>query len=100
MNIKHGTLGRPRPNGTRRKPRFPIFKGTEFSTNCSESWNSVSILTVVSKHSLWHLLIQLKTEDSSVRTKMMAVRTEAWKDRNPGRTARREAKKDEMAWGD
>ena len=31
-----------------------------------------------------------------MRTKMMAVRTGAWKDRNPGRTARREAKKDAM----
>ena len=98
-------MGRPRPDGPRRKPRFPIptwsinvsvLEGTEFSTNCSESWNSVSKLTVVSKPSLWQLLIQLKTEDSSMRTKMMAVRTGAWKDKNPGRTARRVDKKDAM----
>ena len=64
-------LGGPRSDGPRRKPRFPIptwsinvsvLEETEFSTNCSESWNSVSKLTVVSKPSLWQLLIQLKAE--------------------------------------
>ena len=53
-------LGRPRTDGPRRKPRFPIptwsinvsvLEETEFSANCSESWNSVSKLTVVSKPS-------------------------------------------------
>ena len=91
-------MGNPRPDGPRRKPRFPIstwsinesvLEDTEFSTNCSESWNSVSKLTVVSKPSLWQLIIQLKAEDASMRAKMMAVRTGAWKDKNPGRSARR-----------
>ena len=98
-------LGKPRPDGPRRKPRFPIstwsinesvLEDTEFSTNCSESWNSVSKLTVVSKPSLWQLIIQLKAEDASMRAKMMAVRTGAWKDKNPGRSARRADKKAAM----
>ena len=92
--FKSTWLGKPRPDGPRRKPRFPIstwsinesvLEDTEFSTNCSESWNSVSKLTVVSKPSLWQLIIQLKAEDASMRAKMMAVRTGAWKDKNPGR---------------
>ena len=80
-------LGRPRTDGPRRKPRFPIptwsinvsvLEETEFSANCSESWNSVSKLTVVSKPSLWQLLIQLKAEDASMKAKMMAITTGAW----------------------
>ena len=95
-------LGRPRTDGPRRKPRFPIptwsinvsvLEETEFSANCSESWNSVSRLTVVSKPSLWQLLIQLKAEDASMKAKMMAITTRAWKDNNPGRSARRTDKK-------
>ena len=79
-------LGRPRTDGPRRKPRFPIptwsinvsvLEETEFSANCSESWNSVSKLTVVSKPSLWQLLIQLKAEDASMKAKMMAITTGA-----------------------
>ena len=69
-------LGRPRTDGPRRKPRFPfptwsinvsVLKETEFCTNCSESWNSVSKITVFSKPSLWQLLIQLKAEDASMK---------------------------------
>ena len=50
-----------------------LLEETEFSTNCSESWNSVSKLPVVSKPSLWQLLIQLKAEDASMKAKMMAI---------------------------
>ena len=87
-------LGGPRSDGPCRKPRFPIptwsinvsvLEETEFSTNCSESWNSVSKLTLVSKPSLWQLLIQLKAEDASMKAKMMAITTGAWKDNNPAR---------------
>ena len=90
-------LGGPRSDGPRRKPRFPIptwsinvsvLVETELSTNCSESWNSVSKLPVVSKPSLWQLLIQLKAEDASMKAKMMAITTGAWKDNNPGGSAR------------
>ena len=73
-----------------------MLEDTEFSTNCSESWNSVSKLTVVSKPSLWQLLIQLKAKDASIRAKMLAVRSGAWKDKNPSRSARRVAKKAAM----
>ena len=51
---------------------------------------------MVSKPSLWQLIIQLKAEDASMRAKMMAVRTGAWKDKNPGRSARRADKKAAM----
>ena len=49
--------------------------------------------TKVSKPSLWQLLIQLKAEDASMKAKMMAITTGAWKDNNPGRSARRTDKK-------
>ena len=51
---------------------------------------------MVSKPSLWQLIIQLKAEDASMRAKMMAVRTGAWMDKNPGRSARRTDKKAAM----
>ena len=69
-------LGRHRTDGSYRKPKFPIttcsmnasvLKETEFCNNCSESWNSVSKLTVFSKPSLWQLLIQLKAEEASMK---------------------------------
>ena len=53
----------------------------------------MSKLTVVSKPSLWQLLIQLKAEDASMKAKLMTITTEAWKDNNPGRSARRADKK-------
>ena len=51
---------------------------------------------MVSKPSLWQLIIQFKAEDASMRAKMMAVSTGAWKDKNPGRSARRADKKAAM----
>ena len=69
-----------------------VLEGTEFSTNCSESWNSVSKLTVVAKPSIWQVILQLKSEDASTRAKLLAIRTGAWKDKNPGRVARRKLK--------
>ena len=95
-------LGTPRPQDERRKPRYAIdhwsinvsvLEGTEFSTNCSESYNSVSKLSVVSKPSFWQVIIQLKAEEASARAKLMAIRTGNWKDKNPARTARRKLKK-------
>ena len=70
-----------------------VLEDTEFSTNCSESYNSVSKLSVVSKPSLWQVIIQLKAEEASARAKLIAIRTGNWKDKNPSRTNRRKAKK-------
>ena len=98
-------VGTPRVNAPRRKPRIVIttwsvneslLNGTEFSTNSSESWNSVSKLTVVAKPTLWHLIHQLQAEDATSRTKMLSIRTGSWKERNPGRVARRVAKRKAM----
>ena len=95
-------MGRPRTDGPGRKPMFPIptwsinvsvLEHTEFSTNCSESWISVSKLIVVSKPSLWQLLLQLKAEDASMKSKLMAITTGAWKGNNPGRSTRTADKK-------
>ena len=44
---------------------------------------------MISKPFLWQLIIQSKAEDVSMRAKIMAVRTGAWKDKNPCRLARR-----------
>ena len=53
------------------KPKMSInvsvLEEMEFSTNSSESWNLVSKLTIVSKPSLWQLLIQLKAEEASMK---------------------------------
>ena len=104
-NLTSAWLGTPRPQAARRKPRFAIdtwsinvsvLEDTEFSTNCSESYNSVSKLSVVSKPSLWQVIIQLKAEEASARAKLIAIRTGNWKDKNPARTARRKSKKEAL----
>jgi hypothetical protein len=103
--LESNWVGTPRAHAFRKKPRFAIttwtinesvLEGTEFSTNSSESWNSVSKLSVVAKPSLWQLILQLKAEDSTARAKMMSIRAGTWKDRNPGRSARREEKRKAM----
>ena len=103
--LESNWVGTPRAHAPHKKPRFPIttwtinesvLEGTKFSTNSSESWNSVSKLSVVAKPSLWQLILQLKAEDSTARAKMMSIRAGTWKDRNPGRSARREEKKKAM----
>jgi hypothetical protein len=103
--LESNWVGTPRDPAPRKKPRFAIttwtineslLERTEFSTNSSESWNSVSKLSVVAKPSLWQLIHQLKAEDSTARAKMMSIRAGTWKDRNPGRSARREEKKKAM----
>ena len=75
-------VGTPRAHAPHKKPRFPIttwtinesvLEGTKFSTNSSESWNSVSKLSVVAKPSLRQLILQLKAEDSTARAKMMSM---------------------------
>ena len=38
------------------------------------------------------VILQLKSEDASTRAKLLAIRTGAWKDKNPGRVARRKLK--------
>ena len=73
-----------------------MLEDTEFCTNSSESWNSVTKLSVVAKPSLWQLIIQLKAEDSSARAKVMSIRSGTWKDRNPGRSKKREEKRKAM----
>ena len=94
-----------RVNLPRKKPRIAIntwsvneslLNGTEFSTNSSESWNSVSKLTVVAKPTIWQLIHQLQAEDATSRTKMLSIRTGSWKERHPGRVARRESKRKAM----
>ena len=95
-------LGTPRPHAPRRKPRFAIdtwsinvsvLEGTEYSTNCSESYNSVSKLSLMAKPSIWQVIIQLKAEEASARAKLMSIRAGNWKDKNPARTARRKLKR-------
>ena len=49
----------------------------------------------MAKPSLWQLIIQLKAEDSSARAKVMSIRSGTWKDRNPGRSEKREEKSNE-----
>jgi hypothetical protein len=81
--LESNWIGTARPQAPRKKPRFAIttwtinesvLEGTEFSTNSSESWKSVSKLSVVAKPSLWQLILQLKAEDSTARAKMMSIR--------------------------
>ena len=100
--IEANWIGTPRIDAPRKKPRFAIstwsineslLEGTEFSTNSSESWNSVTKLSVVAKPSLWQLIIQLKAEDASARAKVMSIRSGSWKDRNPARTLKRNNKR-------
>ena len=49
--------------------------------------------SVVTKPSLWQLIIQLKAEDASARAKVMSIRSGSWKDRNPARTLKRNNKR-------
>ena len=95
-------IGAPRPDAPRKKPRFPIaswsineslLEGMEFSTNSSESWNSVTKLSCVAKPSLWQLIIQLQAEEASARAKVLSIRSGTWKDRNPARTQKRSKKR-------
>ena len=83
--LESNLVGTPRVNAPRKKPRI-----------ASESWNSVSKLTVVAKPTLWQLIHQLQAEDATSRTKMLSIRTGSWKERNPGRVARRVAKRKAM----
>ena len=103
--VEANWIGTPRGDAPRKKPRFAIstwsinesvLEDTEFCTNSSESWNSVTKLSVVAKPSLWQLIIQLKAEDSSARAKVMSIRSGTWKDRNPGRSKKREEKRNAM----
>ena len=103
--LESNLVGTPRVNLPRKKPRIAIntwsvneslLNGTEFSTNSSESWNSVSKLTVVAKPTIWQLIHQLQAEDATSRTKMLSIRTGSWKERHPGRVARREFKRKAM----
>ena len=103
--LESNLVGTPRVNLPRKKPRIAIttwsvneslLNGTEFSTNSSESWNSVSKLTVVAKPTIWQLIHQLQAEDATARTKMLSIRTGSWKERHPGRVARRESKRKAM----
>ena len=79
--LESNWVGTPRAHAPHKKPRFAkttwtinesVLEGTKFSTNSSESWNSVSKLSVVAKPSLWQLILQLKAEDSTARAKMMS----------------------------
>jgi hypothetical protein len=103
--VEANWIGTPRGDASRKKPRFAIttwsinesvLEDTEFCTNSSESWNSVTKLSEVAKLSLWQLIIQLKAEDSSARAKVMSIRSGTWKDRNPGRSKKREEKRKAM----
>ena len=42
------------------------------------------------------LIHQLQAENATSRTKMLSIRTGSWKERHPGRVARREAKRKAM----
>ena len=50
-----------------------LLNGTEFSTNSSESWNSVSKLTVVAKPTIWQLIHQLQTENTKDAAKLKTL---------------------------
>ena len=66
---------------------------SEFSTNSSESYNSVSKLFLVSEPSFWQMHIQWKAEDYSIKAKIRAIMTRVCTYDNLGRSARRAYKK-------
>ena len=88
----------PNRSGNRKKPRFnheiwsvreAVMCDQEFSTNASESWNSVSKLTVTAKPNFWQLINTLKCEEGVTRAKMMSLRANTYKDPNPSRIRNR-----------
>ena len=89
---KTSTLG-----GQRRKPRYSpkiwsvrdsIIQGEEWTTNISESFNSVNKLSTVSRPSLWGF--RDEDEEASARAKMANIKCGKHVDQNPGRTRKRE----------
>ena len=85
--------------GQRRKPRYSpkiwsvrdsIIQGEEWTTNISESFNSVNKLSTVSRPSLWGLLSMFRDEEASARAKMANIRCGKHVDQNHGRTRKRE----------
>ena len=95
----------PNRSGNRKKPRFnheiwsvreAVICDQEFSTNASESWNSVSKLTVTAKPNFWQLVNTLKGEEGVTRAKVMSLRAATYKDPNPSRTRKRNERRDAL----
>lgn len=66
--------------------REEVLAEEELTTNSSESWNSVSKMSLPMKPNLWAVMESFKKEDGLARSKVMASATGNTSDQNPGRT--------------
>ena len=92
----------PNRSGARKKPRFSssiwsiresIMEDREFTTNGSESWNSVLKLSSTGKSNIWKLINTMKAEEATMRTKGMSLRTWTYSNPNPARTKKKMEKR-------
>ena len=89
----------------RKKPRYTIdvwnhyqavLDGEDITTNLSESWNAANKLSLAMKPNLWSVIDSFKREEAGARAKMVSFTTHDYVDPNPGRTAKRMAKREKL----
>ena len=100
-------LGSTRNKSKKRgKPLYPVslwnkreevISEEELTTNCSESWNSVSKSCLPMKPSLWVVMGAFKKEDSAARAKVFQVAAGEYVEPNPSRTKCYEERKEKLA---
>ena len=89
----------------RKKPRFTldvwnhyqaVLDGEDITTNLSESWNAANKLSLAMKPNLWSVMDSFKREEAGARAKMVSFTNHNYVDPNPGRTAKRKAKREKL----
>jgi hypothetical protein len=89
----------------RKKPRYTIdvwnhyqavIDGEDITTNLSESWNAANKLSLAMKPNLWSVIDSFKREEAGARAKIVSFSTHDYVDPNPGRTAKRKAKREKL----
>ena len=65
----------------------------EFTTNNSESWNSVLKLSSTGKSNIWKLINTMKPEEATMRAKGMSLFTWTYSNPNPARTKKKMEKR-------
>ena len=73
----------------RKKPRYTIDVWIE-------SWNAANKLSLAMKPNLWSVIDSFKREEAGARAKIVSFSTHDYVDPNPGRTAKRKAKREKL----
>ena len=71
-----------------------VLDGEDVTTNLSESWNAANKLSLEMKPNLWSVIDSFKREEAGARAKIVSFSTHSYLDPNPGRTAKRKAKRE------